>query len=170
MKKYIIGLGFLILASICASPAHAMGHGMGGGGMTGNWGSALMDFLQHFQNRDDYERATDQDRREREALDRKYDQETAIMKEQIQRKERKLEGLLKAEDPDIEKIRSLHGELRDLRSQLAEEQRVHNLHARRTNSGTPSEERDDWNPYAPPGNPDSHGMGYGQQMGDNRKR
>lgn len=167
MKKYIIILGILVLASIHALPVYAMGHGMGGGGMTGNRGSALMGRPQGFQNRNDYNGPADQEKKQMEALDRRYDQEADILNEQSQRKERELEALLKASDPDIEKIRTLHGEIRGLRSQLAEKQRTYDLQARGTNSGIPSENRSEWSPYSPSGRHDSHVMGYGQHRGDN---
>ena len=41
MKKLAIVLVIVTLMSTLALPAYAMGHGMGGGGMAGNWGTAL---------------------------------------------------------------------------------------------------------------------------------
>lgn len=108
MKKYITIIGILILAFISTLPVYAMGHGMGGGGMMGSWGFGLMDWLQRFQNRGYYNGPADQEERQREALNRKYDEESSTLKEQIQRKERELEVLLNATDPDIEKMRALH--------------------------------------------------------------
>ena len=166
MKKYVTIIGILILAFISTLPVYAMGHGMGGGGMTGSWGSGLMDWLQRFQNRGYYNGPADQEGRQMEALNRKYDEESSTLKEQIQRKERELEVLLNATDPDIEKMRALHGEIRGLRAQLAEKQRTYDLEARRTNSGVPSENRNGWSSYAPSRRRDSRGMGYGRYMGD----
>ena len=166
MKKHVTIIGILILAFISALPVYAMGHGMGGGGMTGSWGSGLMDWLQRFQNRGYYNGSADQEGRKTEALNRKYDEESSTLREQIQRKERELEVLLNATDPDIEKMRALHGEIRGLRELLDEKQRTYDLEARRTNSGVPSENRNGWSSYAPSGRRDSRGMGYGRHMGD----
>jgi Spy/CpxP family protein refolding chaperone len=166
MKKYVTIIGILILAFISTLPVYAMGHGMGGGGMTGSWGSGLMDWLQRFQNRGDYSGSADRERKQIDGLDRKYDEESTTLKKQIQRKERDLEALLNATDPDIEKMRALHGEIRGLRAQLAEKQRTYDLEALRTNFGVPSENRNGWSSYAPSRRRDSRGMGYGRYMGD----
>lgn len=148
MKKYVTIIGILILASISTFPVYAMGHGMGGGGMMGSMGSGLMDWLQRFQNRGDYNGPADQERKQMEGL------------------ERKLESLLDATDPDIEKIRTVHGEIRGLRAKLIEKQRTYDPEARGPNSGYPSENRNGLSSYAPSERRDSRGMGYGRHMGD----
>jgi len=166
MKKYVTIIGILILASISTLPVYAMGHGMGGGGMTGSLGSGLMDWLQRFQNRGDYNGPADQERKPMAGLNRKYDEESTPLKEQIQKKERELESLLDATDPDIEKIRTVHGEIRGLKAQLVEKQRTYDLQARGPNSGYPSENRNGLSSYAPSERRDSRGMGYGRHLGD----
>lgn len=76
--------------------------------------------------------------------------------------------LFNAVDPDIEKILNLHGEIQGLRSQFAERQRSHYLHAQRKNSRVPSENRNDWSPHSPSGRRNNHGMADGQGMGNTR--
>ena len=166
MKKFVAIIGILFLLCVSTIPVYAMGHGMGGGGMMGNWGSGLMDWLQRFQNWGDNSGPMDQERRQMEAFNRKYEEETAILKGQIQRKERELETLLNATDPDIEKIKTLHKEIRGLREKLAEKERTYHLRARGPNSEVPTENRNNCSSNVPSGRRGSRGMGYGRHMGD----
>ena len=134
MKKFSLILIFVMSIFISALPVYAMGGGMGGmgggGGMMGNWGSGLTDLFQRFQNRNDYNGPDYRDRDQMERLDQRRYAETANLKGQIQRKEQELEALLNAKDPDIDKIRALHGEIRGLRAELAERQGGYNLQTR----------------------------------------
>jgi Spy/CpxP family protein refolding chaperone len=155
-------LGTLMIATIFAIPANAMGGGgMGGGGMMGSWGSGMMG-----QGSREYSNPRDQGREQMQELDKRFYEEFANVKAQIQTKERELDTLLNSPNPDIGKVKTLHREITDLRAKLAEEQRNYDLEAARINSGYRSGNGDGWSSNGPGVGNGSRGMGYGGQMGD----
>jgi Spy/CpxP family protein refolding chaperone len=181
MRKMAVILGILMLATAFAVPAHAMGGGMGGGGMggggmgggglggggmTGNWGSGLLDWFQNWRNGSGYTNPPGLGRKQMQELDQQHHEDSAYLKYQIQMKERELDALLKSSDPDIEKVRSLHRDIRELRAEADQEERTYEREAGKMNSEYGSGDRNQWSSYGPSGGNGSRGMGYGGQMGD----
>ena len=56
-------------------------------------------------------------------------EESSHLKDQIQMKENALDALLNSKNPDIERLRNLHNEIRDLRMKLTEDRRYYELEA-----------------------------------------
>lgn len=170
MRNLTVILGILILSVAFAIPAYAMGGGMGGGGMggsgiTGNWGSGLLDWFQNWRNGSGYSNSPRLGGQQMQELEKRHD-DSAYLKFQIQMKEKELDALLKSNDPDIEKVRTIHKDIRELRAEADQEQRDYELEAGNMNSGYQSNNSDGWSSYGPPGGNDSRGMGYGGQMGN----
>jgi Spy/CpxP family protein refolding chaperone len=166
-------LSILTMTVVFAIPAYAMGGGMGGGGMggggmTGNWGSGLLDWFQNWRNASGYTNSPRLDRQQMQELEKQHNEDSAYLKFQIQMKEKELDALLKSNDPDIEKVRTLHRDIRELRAEADQEQRDYELEAGKMNSEYRSDDRNGWSSYGRPGaNGSGSGtMGYDGQMED----
>ncbi|MBU2499302.1 MAG: hypothetical protein KKE57_10400, partial [Proteobacteria bacterium] len=75
---------------------------------------------------------------------------------------KKLDALLESTDPDMEKVRTLHRDIRDLRVEAAQEQHRYEFEAGRMNDRSGGE--DSRGAYGPPRSSGSRGMGYGGHM------
>jgi Spy/CpxP family protein refolding chaperone len=176
MKNLGLVLGIVILATAFAIPAYAMGGGMGGGGMggggmggseiTGGWGSGLLDWFQNWRNGSGYTNSPRLDRQQMQELDKQHNEDSAYLKFQIQMKEKEMDALLKSNDPDIEKVRILHKDIRELRAEADQEQRDYELEAGKVSPGYQSDYTNGWGSYGPHGGNGSRGMGYGGEVGD----
>jgi Spy/CpxP family protein refolding chaperone len=175
MKKLTVILGILMMATAFAIPAYAMGGGMGGGGMggggmggggQGSWGSGLLDWFQNWRNGSEYTNPRGEERKRMEELDQQHHEDAAYLKYQIQMKEKELDALLNSTDPDIEKVRALHRDIRDLRAEADKEQRNYELEEARINSGYQSGNGYGWSSNGPGMGNGRRGMGYDGQTGD----
>jgi len=168
MRKLAIILGIVMVATTSALPAYTMGHGMGGGmgggsGMTGNFGSRLFEWFQKWQNGSEYANPPVEQEKQMEQLDQQHYEDFAYLKYQIQMKEKELDALLKSTDPDLEKVRALRRDIRELRAEADQEQRNYEIEAGRTNPMYRSGNGDGWSSYGSAGRSGSGGMGgYGQ--------
>lgn len=128
MKNLVMLLGLITLIALSTHPVLAMGHGMGGhggggSGMMGNWGETLKNWWQEWQNRRAYQNPASEQRRQREELEQKYQRETGELRKAIETKWAELDDLLNSLDPDMERVRTLHNEIKGLRAEL-EERRI----------------------------------------------
>ena len=163
MKKFALILGITMAATAFTLPAYAMGGGMGGGGMMGNRGSGLMDWFQKGQDRGEYTRG--QDQRGMTEMDRQHQEDSAYLNYQIQMKEKEMGALLESNGPDMEKVRGLHRDIRDLRQEAAQEQHRYQFQGGTMNPGYRPGDEDDRGAYGPPRSGGNRGMGYGGHMG-----
>jgi hypothetical protein len=79
-----------------------------------------------------------------EELVQQHNEDSVYLKYQIQMKEKELDALLKSTDPDIEKVRALHRDIRELRAEADQEQRNYELEAGKMNPGYRSGNRNGW--------------------------
>jgi Spy/CpxP family protein refolding chaperone len=166
MKNHLTIIALLILASAYALPVYAMGQGMGSGGMTGSFGSDLIEWFRSWRNGSPYTNPSGQKRKQMGEMDQQHDEDSAYLKYQIQMKERELEALLKSANPDPGKVRALHRDIRALRAEADQEQRNYELEAGKMNRGYRSGQSDGWSSYARPGRRESGGIGDGRHTGD----
>jgi Spy/CpxP family protein refolding chaperone len=165
MRNSTVILGILMMAVAFAIPAYAIGGGMdGGGGMMGDQRSGLLDWFQNWRNGSEYTNSRGEQWKQMEDLDQQHNEDSAYLKYQIQMKEKELDALLNSTDPDIEKVRALHRDIRDLRAEADQEQRNYELEAARINSGYQSGNGDGWSSNGPGMGNGRRGMGYGGQM------
>ena len=144
-----------------------MSGGMGGSGTMGNLGSGLLDWFQKWRNGNANTNQPGQERKQVEELDRQHNEDSAYLKYQIQMKEKQLDALLESPNPDIQKVRALRKDIRELRAVADQEQRNYEREAGRMNPGYRSDNSDRWSSQGSPGRSGSGGgmMGYGGGMG-----
>jgi Spy/CpxP family protein refolding chaperone len=162
MKKLTVFLGTMMMAVALALPVYAMGGGMGGGmmgGMMGNSGSGLWNGFQQWQNPGRYGYPPAETGRRSGIQGQRYYGESRDLRNQIQNKENELDGLLNAAHPDMNKIRNLHTEIRNLRERLAEEQQNRDLRTGNTDSRYSSHGGNGWNSSGSSGMNGGGGMG-----------
>ena len=170
MRKLAVILGIVVVGTIPALPAYAMGHGMGGGmgggsGMTGNFGSRLFEWFQEWQNGSGHTYPGAEQEKDMERLDQQHYEDAAYLKYQIQMKEKELDSLLKSSDPDLEKVRALRRDIRELRAEADQEQRNYEIEAGELNRMYRPGNGDGWSSYGSAGRSGSGGMGRGGGMG-----
>jgi Spy/CpxP family protein refolding chaperone len=170
MKRQTILVVIVLMAVVpFASPSFAMGNGMGGHGMgrqdmMGSWGSALMDWWQKWQNRGEYTAPTDEQRSRMNAPERDYYKNSAALESAIEKKSKELDTVLNSPDPDIQRVRTLHNEIRDLRETLAKKQLDFERQAQQIDPQAEHGSNYNWQSYSPGGMGYSHGMGPGGRM------
>jgi zinc resistance-associated protein len=127
MTKITTIIGILLLAGAVAVPVMAWGPHWGGGGhhMMGYWGSSPE------YGRGSYGNLTSEQKTKLEALDRKFYNETKELRDQIWTKSRELDVVLNSSNPDIEKAKALHNDIRALRAELDEKMLTYDLEARK---------------------------------------
>ncbi len=84
----------------------------------GSWGESLWNWWQEWQNRRAYQNPAGEQRHQREELEQKYERETAELRKAIEKKSAELDDLLNAPNPDMERVRTLHNEIKGLRAEL----------------------------------------------------
>ena len=85
-----------------------------------------------------------------DALDRKYWEETVSLRESMRSKSWELNSILDAENPNMEKARSLQREVSELKATLAQKRLEYDLEARKV---------------APDSSVRGYGKGYGKRRG-----
>jgi len=125
MKDFVMVLGLITVIALSGHPVFAMGHGMGGhggggSGMMGNWGETIENWWQEWQYRRGYQNPTGEQRRHREELEQKYYRETGELRKAIEMKSADLESILNSPNPDMERARTVHNEIKGLRAKLEE--------------------------------------------------
>ena len=145
MKRIATVLGVTVLIAALAVPALARGRGWGRTGS--GWGDSgtcgRYDRGYGNTNRAPYGKAN--------PSDQKFLDKTADLRNQIRSKSYELNTLLNSTEPDIEKARSLQGEISELRAQMDEKQLEYNIETRKND------------PDASYGK--GYGMGYGRGSG-----
>lgn len=172
MKKLAFIIVMFIAVSTFTFSAYAMGMGggmsggMGGSGMTGKIGSGLLEWFQKWRNGSANANPPGQVRKPMDELDRQHNEDSAYLKYQIQMKEKQLDALLNSTNPDIDKIRALRKDIRELRAEADQEQRNYEREAGKTNPGNRAGNNNGWGSYGSAGGMGSGGMmGNGQGMG-----
>ena len=79
---------------------------------------------------------TEDQAKELDALDKKFTDETAGLREKLWTKSGELNTLMNGADPDAVKAKALQSEISDLRSQMAEKRTGYELEARKINPDT----------------------------------
>ena len=167
MRKLAIIAAMFMTLSTFALPVYAMGMGggMGGSGMMGSIGSGLHDWFQRGRNGSGYNNPSGQQDQQMRQLEQQHNEDSAYLKYQIQMKEKELDALLQSPNPDVEKVRTLHKGIQELRAEAAQEQRNYERQAGRMNSGGyGSGDRSGGSSYGPAGGRGTGGMGYGGGM------
>ena len=118
MKRVIVLVGILVLVGAIAVPVLAHGPGWGRGHHMG-WGGGpgygyCGDYGPGASN------LTDEQRTQLDALNKKFFDETAPLRNEMWTKSRELSALLNSPNPDAVKARALQKEITGLRAQLAE--------------------------------------------------
>lgn len=124
----------------------------------GNWGESLWNWWQEWQNRRAYQNPAGEQRRQRERLERNYQRETAEMRKAIGIKSAELDELLNAPNPDMERVRTLHNEIKGLRAELEERRIEHDREIRQFDPSAPYGGEYNRRTYEPPGGHYSRGM------------
>jgi hypothetical protein len=172
MKKLAVIVVMCIAISTFTFSAYAMGMGggmsggMGGSGMTGKIGSGLLEWFQKWRNGSANTIPSGQESKQMDELDRQHNEDSAYMKYQIQMKEKQLDALLDSTNPDIEKIKALRRDIRELRVEADREQRNYEHEAGKASPGYRPGNGNGWGSYGSAGSMGSGGMmGNGQGGG-----
>jgi hypothetical protein len=160
MKIFAVILGVILISTFTTVSAHA--GGMGGGGMAGggiggdgsmggrmmgNWGTGLENLLQNWQDRKENTISHNEQRKQMQELDQQHNEDSAYLTYQIQMKEKQLDALLESTGPDIEKIKALRKNIRELRLVVDQEQRQYERDAWGLNNDYGSDYRNGQAPY-----------------------
>jgi hypothetical protein len=173
MKKMTVIAVFFLTVSALTLSAYAMGGGtiggmsgsMGGSGVMRNFGFGLLDWFQKWRNGSDYARRPGQERKQMVELDQQHYEDSGYLKYQIQMKEKGLDALLKKTDPDIEKVRAIRSDIRELRLLADQEQRNYEIEAGKINPGYRSGSSDGRGSYGSSSRRGRGDTGYGGGMG-----
>lgn len=129
MKNILIVLGIVLLVGVFAYPALSDGPGWGWGHhMRGYWDRDYRYGAMHDRG---YGNLSDEERGKLEELDRKYDQESETIREQIVNKSQELDALMGAQNPDLERAKALQREISDLRADLDQKGLQYEFEARK---------------------------------------
>jgi zinc resistance-associated protein len=145
MKRLAMILGVMVLVGVVALPVFAWGPGWG-------WGHHMMGYW----GRDPgyaggYGNLSSEQRSQLNALDRKFYDETADLRNQIWTKSAEVDSIVNTANPDFEKAKALQSEIGDLRARLDEKTLNYQLEAHKI---VPQEQ---------PG--EAYAGGYGNHMG-----
>ena len=170
MKNLVIVLALITLVALPSHPVFAMGHGMGGhggggSGMMGNWGESLWNWFQDWQNRRAYQNPAGEQRDQREELEQKYQRETGELRKAIETKSAELDELLNTPNPDMERVRTLHNEIKGLRTEMEDRQFEHDREMRHFGPTAPYGGEYSRRSYDAPQGQYSRGMDRGGRMG-----
>ena len=153
MKRLAMIVGVVLLAGAVAAPVFAWGPGWGWGHhMMGYWGGNPGYY-------GGYGNLSPEQRDQLNALDQKFYDETADLRNQMWTKSSELNAILSSANPDLEKAKTLQKEINDLRSKLDEKRLNYELEARKI---APQEQQGQ--AYAG-GGYGYHMRGYGPGMG-----
>lgn len=159
MKRLVTLLGIVVLVGAIAIPALAHGPGWGRGHHMGPWGEGPGSGYCGAYG-PGYSNLTEEQRAQLDMLNKKFNDETAQLRDQIWAKSRELNALLDSPTPDAEKARNLQKEISDLQAKMDEKRLNHELQTRR-NAPDGSYDRG----YGPGMRGYGRGMGYGHMGG-----
>ncbi|MBW1681307.1 MAG: periplasmic heavy metal sensor [Deltaproteobacteria bacterium] len=126
MKKTLIVLGSLMLLAAVAYPVFAHGPGWGGGRhMTGPGGYGCPGWGRGYGG------PAGEDVAALGKLRQDFVEETRTLREEIRTKSNELDRLLATENPDEERVRSLHKDLSELRAKMADKRLEYRIRARK---------------------------------------
>jgi Spy/CpxP family protein refolding chaperone len=173
MKNLVIVLGLITLMALSSHPVLAMGHGMGGhggggSGMMGNWGNlgeTFKELWQEWQNRRAYQNPPEEQRHQREELEQKYQRETGELRKAIETKSAELDELLNSPNPDMERVRTLHNEIKGLRAELEDRRIEHDREMSHFGPTAPYGDEYSRRSYDAPQGQYNRGMGRSGSMG-----
>jgi len=121
MKKLVTVLGIVLLVGVMSYPVFARGPGWGYGGGPGNC----------WQNQGGQTALTQEQQNNLNALDQKFFNETASLRNNIWSKQNEMSILLNGENPDSAKLQALQKEITTLKGQMAEKQLEYRLEAQK---------------------------------------
>ena len=149
MKKFMVVLCSIFLVTILAMVSFSWAHrwGSGGGHMMGNWGENYSDRGEYSEG---YRALTDEQKVKLEALDKKFYDETADLRNKMRTKSNELNTLLNSEDPDVVMAKSIQKEINDSSAELDLKGLEYQLEARKIVPDT--------------GFSNGYGMGFGHHM------
>ena len=101
----------------------------------GYQGYAQTDQYQERQNMGYYSTPSSESALKLEEIDQRYYERFQNLERQIQDREQELTLLLNSKDPDINELRALNREIRDLNLKLDKEERDYEIEARKIMSG-----------------------------------
>ena len=164
MKKTATIVGIILLAGLIAYPVFARGPGWGWGpghpmmGYGGGFQGGYCGYGGYGGYGGGYATLTQEQQKELDQLYQKFYGDTVDLRNQMGSKSAELDALLNAPAPDIEKAKTLQGEISDLRAKLAENRLELELKARKI---APDTQRG-WGYFGGYG---PHMRGYGRYMG-----
>lgn len=140
MKKTLTVIGIVLLIAAFAYPVFGRGPGWGRGyHMMGDWdrGHMMGDWgrgpgYSGTDNRG-YGNLTEDQTKQLNALDRKFSDETADLREKLWSKSGELNTLMNSDNPDADKAKALQKEISDLQAAMAEKRTEYELEARKIN-------------------------------------
>jgi zinc resistance-associated protein len=150
MKRLIGIVAIVLLVGAIAVPLMAYGPGGGRGGymMSGRDGNTNYGP----SNRGYNDNLTTEQREQLDALNKKFFDETAQLRNDLWTKGTELDNVLNAADPDMEKAKAIQSEMSDIQAKLAEKRVEFQVEAQKINPNA------------------RYGGGYGRGMMDNGAR
>jgi zinc resistance-associated protein len=129
MKKLVILLGSLTLIAAIAYPVFAHGPGWGGGHhMMGAWRGGPGCYADYER---DHGNLTPEKRSQLDDLNKKFNDDTATLRNELWTKSEELGTLLNTANPDEGKLKALQKEIIELRAKLSEKRLDYELEARK---------------------------------------
>lgn len=119
-----------ILAALFLSSC-GVGHMIGGGGMMGYQGYTQMDQYQRQQNMGYYPTPSSETARKLKEIDQRYYERIQHLERQILGREQELTLLLNSKYPDINKLRTLNNEIREMNLRLEKEELDYEIESRK---------------------------------------
>ena len=135
MKGSTIIIGMMLILAALFLSSCGVGHMIGGGGMMGYQGYTQTDQYQRQQDMGYYSTPSSEATRKMEEIDQRYYERFQYLERQIQDKEQELTLLLNSDDPDINELRTLNKEIRELNLTLDKEEHDYEIEARKIMSG-----------------------------------
>ena len=136
MKRTLTVLGIVLLVAVFAYPVFGRGFGWGGGYMMGNWGGGPGYGGNYNTYNRGYGNLTEDQTKQLEALDRKFSDRTADLRDKLWTKSGELNTLMNSANPDPARVQSLQKEITDLRARLDKEGTEYALEARKITPDT----------------------------------
>jgi len=121
MKKLVTVLGIVLLVGVMAYPVLARGRGWGYGGGPGYC----------WQDQGGQTALSQEQQNKLNALDQKFFEETAGIRNNIWSKQNEMSVLLNGENPDSAKLQALQKEINTLKGQMAEKKLEYRLETRK---------------------------------------
>jgi hypothetical protein len=142
MKRSTIIIGTMLILGALFLSSCGVGQMIGGGGMMGYRGYNQTDQYQGQQDMEYFPAPSNESDRRLQELDQRYYEKFHYLEEQIRIKEQELSLLLNRSDPDINELRALNREIRELSMDLEEEELNYEIEARKMISESESAQGD----------------------------